>query len=286
MTEEMIERLRSAVRDWTADKSAPNLYALYDAVNRIRTVHRANAPYLVNKGSKRLWEELDDPLLEQTLVAVFRSLRADWEAIGMMEDACVDCEPEIVEELFDELLERRGFVGDELSMRKLAYKLCKYSVVPGQEFYRIFLFIQNFAFEHVDHKLLAKASELLLENVPAEAEIRAEIPARCVPYHNDGFYDGAFNAEAILRAFELYDGTSEMWYVVENFDCYLHLFEDTRRDWAALFPKGFAICLRELETAGKKKEAAELLRLSSPERRPSRPGLFTRLAAKLKRQIP
>lgn len=221
----MIMEMVGAIADWQTKRSAANLYGLYESINRIRRTYLANAPYLVNRGLKRLWEELDDAQLERTLIAVTHSMRADWESVDLFDEACVEMDFSIVEELWDELMMREDFLHDIPAMKNLSKALCKYEVVPAAVFARIFLYIQQVAFEQRDVKLLAASSEQVLRCAAEDGALPLDAIARCVPFHKDGYFDGAFSADAIRRAFEIYDGTDMMSYVSEHFDLYRHLFE-------------------------------------------------------------
>lgn len=285
MEKELIEGLREAVRDWMEKKSAANLYALktrYAMLVARREEVTRYARVIDSQGGKSSEEmirdlTLDDLTLERTLVAMTEALRADWVSRGFYDETGMEPDAELVATLFDELLARDDYRGDKAAMRNLFMNLSRYGLISDPVLFPIFEYILDFAVKAQDYNLAVMAAEQMLSHSPSEDGVSLDTIAKCVPFHKDGYVDGAFDAADILRAFEIFDGTSAMSYVVNNFGWYMHMFEDPMSDWATEYPDGLRICLEELESAGKHKEASALRDQAEKHRCPPRKGFFYKL---------
>lgn len=266
MGNEYIEELRVAVRDWMEKKSAANLYALkarYAMLVARREEVTKYARVIDSQGGKSSAEILrelilDDLTLERTLIAMTEALRADWVSKGFYDESGTEPDAELVASLFDELLARDDYREDKAAMRNLFVSLSKYGLISDPILFPMFEYILDYAVDNRDYKLAAMAAEEVLSHSPIEDGVSLDTIAKCVPFHEDGSYDGAFGANALLRAFEIFEGTTAMTYVANHFDRYLHMFEDLMFDWTPEYPDGLRICLEELESAGKHKEASAL----------------------------
>lgn len=266
MGNEYIEGLRGAVRDWMEKKSPANLYALkarYAMLVARREEVTKYARVIDSQGGKSSEEMLrelilDDLTLERTLIAMTEALRVDWVSKGFYDESGTEPDAELVTSLFDELLARDDYRKDKAAMTNLFRSLSRYGLISDPVLFPMFEYILDYAVDNRDYKLAAMAAEEVLSHRPIEGGVPLDTIAKCVPFHEDGFYDGALGTEALLRAFEIFEGTSAMTYVVNHFDWYLHMFEDLMFDWASEYPESLRICLEELESAGKHKEAATL----------------------------